>query len=114
MGRSVLSSNDNFLLFGANCTENTIPVQRFIRLLVAEISDIEKSSHTVYVNKSPVTVNFHFAELPNAFFWLGSFQILQSIFPPLQMLIMTVLKLLLVVFFRYWHNLESMELSIQT
>lgn len=79
VGRSVLSSNDNFLLFGANCTENTIPVQRFIRLLVAEISDIEKSSHTVYVNKYPVTVNFHFADFPNdmkmlAFFGWGVFK----------------------------------------
>ncbi|RUA06489.1 MAG: hypothetical protein DSY43_01895 [Gammaproteobacteria bacterium] len=65
VGRGVLSSNENFLLFGANCTENAIPVQRFIRVLVNEICDIEKSSYTVHVNTSAVTVKFHFAELPN-------------------------------------------------
>ena len=65
IGRGVLSSNENYLLFGANCTENSIPVQRFIKLLAADIKDIESTPHTINVNNSPVTVKFSFSELPN-------------------------------------------------
>ena len=65
IGRGVLSSNENFLLFGANFTGNSIPVQRFIKSLAADIKEIERTSYTITVNNSPVTVKFYFSELPN-------------------------------------------------
>ncbi|KXJ08300.1 hypothetical protein AC249_AIPGENE19556 [Exaiptasia diaphana] len=65
IGRGVLSSNENFLLFGANCTENSVPVKGFLKKLYAEIIEIENSSYTVTVNNSPVVVKFYFSELPN-------------------------------------------------
>jgi hypothetical protein len=65
VGRGILSSNENFLLFGANCSENSVAVSRFIQSLMVEVSDIESSTYSVNVNGSPVDVQFHFAELPN-------------------------------------------------
>ena len=38
IGRGVLSSNENYLLFGANCKEDCIPVLHFFKKLVSDIS----------------------------------------------------------------------------
>ena len=37
IGHGVLSSNENFLLFGANCAENCLPVKRFLGKLITDI-----------------------------------------------------------------------------
>ncbi len=60
-----MSSNENYLLFGANCAENCVPVQRFVAQLMIEISEIEKQAFPIIVNGTTVTVKFHVAELPN-------------------------------------------------
>lgn len=60
-----MSSNENYLLFGANCVENCVPVQRFIAKLMIEIAEIEKQSFTININGTNVSVKFHVAELPN-------------------------------------------------
>ena len=41
IGKGVLSSNENFLLFGANCSENCLPVKRFLGKLMTDIKKIE-------------------------------------------------------------------------
>lgn len=41
IGQGVLSSNENFLLFGANCNESCIPVKRFLQKLLVDIKRIE-------------------------------------------------------------------------
>ena len=69
IGRGVLSNNENYLLFGANCSENCIAVQKYIKLLLSEIQDIEKNIFSCKFRGSAglVTVNvkFQIAELPN-------------------------------------------------
>ncbi|CAB4003764.1 Hypothetical predicted protein [Paramuricea clavata] len=65
IGRGVLSSNENYLLFGANCRESCIVVQRFIKMLLTDIRDIEKSVMTCSHNGQQVNVKFSFTELPN-------------------------------------------------
>lgn len=65
IGRGVLSSNDNFLLFGANCKEDCVPVSRFLMKLVTDISEIEKNTYSVDCNGVSVDVKFCFSELPN-------------------------------------------------
>ena len=65
IGKAVLSSNENYLLFGANCAENCVPVQRFVARLVIEIAEIEKQAFPINVNGTTVSVKFHVAELPN-------------------------------------------------
>ena len=65
LGNGILSSNENYLLFGANCSENCLPVQRFIKQLMVEIVEIEKKAFPIYVNETTVDVKFKIAELPN-------------------------------------------------
>jgi hypothetical protein len=65
-GKAFLSSNENFLLFGANCSENCIPVSRFLKKLHQDIQDIEKKTFSIQFNDNKfVDVKFVFAELPN-------------------------------------------------
>jgi len=47
LGRGVLSSNENFILFGGNCKEDRVPVSRFLKKVVHDISDLEKTNFTV-------------------------------------------------------------------
>jgi hypothetical protein len=69
IGRGILSSTENYLLFGANCSENCIPVERYIKLLLSDIERIEKNTFpcTYSGPDGPVTVNvkFKIGELPN-------------------------------------------------
>lgn len=69
IGRGILSSSENYLLFGANCAESCVPVQRYVKMLVSDIHRIEKSTFSCsYVGSDgPVTVNvkFRIGELPN-------------------------------------------------
>lgn len=44
IGRGVLSSDDNFLLFGANCSEKCTPAQRFLKKLQQDILAIENTT----------------------------------------------------------------------
>ena len=67
---NVLSSNENRLLFGANCTETCLPLQRFIKILVADIAVIEQQSFPCTLKTSSgdirtVNVRFQVSELPN-------------------------------------------------
>lgn len=69
IGHGILSSNENHLLFGANCSENCVPVQRYIKLLLADIQSIEQKAFPCRYNghEGEVTINvqFRIAELPN-------------------------------------------------
>ena len=69
IGRGILSSNKNHLLFGANCSENCIRVKRYIKLLLADIQSIEQTVFPCKYNghEGEVTINveFRIAELPN-------------------------------------------------
>ena len=69
IGRGILNSNENHLLFGANCSENCIPVKRYIKLLLADIQSIEQTVFPCKYNghEGEVTINveFRIAELPN-------------------------------------------------
>ncbi len=47
IGQGVLSSNDNFLLFGANCTENCLLVKRFLGKLMSDIKRIQSYSYSI-------------------------------------------------------------------
>jgi hypothetical protein len=65
LGKGVLSSNDNYLLFAANCSESCIPVSRFIQKLTVEIAEIQEQVFPINVNGIMVNVKFCIAELPN-------------------------------------------------
>ena len=63
--RGVLSSNENYLLFGANCSENSKPVERFLNHLAREIDTVENKTYVLTHNGQSVNVKFYIAELPN-------------------------------------------------
>ena len=65
LGKGVLSSHDNYLLFGANCSESCSTVGRFIQKLMLDIGKIEKQSFPVRVKETEVIVKFCISELPN-------------------------------------------------
>ena len=65
IGQGILSSNENFLLFGANCTENCLPVTRFVAKILTDIQHIEKTIYPIVCNDTTINVKFVFSELPN-------------------------------------------------
>ncbi len=65
IGKGVLSNTENFLLFGANCKKNCMPVIRFINRLMTDIGRIESATYTLTCKGSPVIVKFYISELPN-------------------------------------------------
>ena len=66
IGRGVLSSNENFLIFGANCSENGLPVKRYIKFLLSEIKTLQQRTFPIAINDNVnVNVKFIIAELPN-------------------------------------------------
>lgn len=65
IGKSILSSNENYLLFGANCSENCVPVERFISKLMSDIQHLTITIYPVMCKGEPVQVKFVIEELPN-------------------------------------------------
>jgi hypothetical protein len=65
IGRGVLSSNENFLIFGANCSENATPVLRYINFLLSEIKTVQQETFAIATNTDTIDVKFKISELPN-------------------------------------------------
>ena len=61
----MLISNENFLLFGANCSENCLPVTRFLKSLVPRIQKVESTTYSISCESETINVKFEIAELPN-------------------------------------------------
>ena len=60
-GKKILSSNENFLIFGTNCSEDSPPVLRFVKHLQSEMVCIENEVYFIMGRE----VKFRFAEFPN-------------------------------------------------
>ena len=61
VGKRFLSSDDNFLIFGANCSKSCLAVERYITKLVSDVAYLESKAFTV----DGKTVKFEFARIPN-------------------------------------------------
>ena len=61
----MLSSNENFLLFGANCAENCLLVKRFLGKLMTDIKRIQSSSYSILAKGESIDVKFVFTEMLN-------------------------------------------------
>ncbi|CAB4042923.1 Hypothetical predicted protein, partial [Paramuricea clavata] len=61
IGHKILSSEENFLIFGSNCSETSPAVAKYISMITKEIEDIEKASFNI----NNMVIKFKFAELPN-------------------------------------------------
>ena len=84
--KRVCSPAENFLLFGANCSEDSEPVRRYVNLLREEMTAIEKTSYPLEVDGQQVSVTFQFELLPNDMKYLafigGELPISASYFSP--------------------------------
>ena len=60
IGRGVLSSNENFLLFGGNCKEDCFPLRRFIEQLVKDIDELENTTYHVNYKGNSVNVKLRY------------------------------------------------------
>ena len=65
IGQGILSSKENYLVFGANCSENCLPVSRFIFKLISDIQHVSNTTYSVSCKGQPVLVKFVVGELPN-------------------------------------------------
>ena len=85
-GKRVCSSGENFLLFGANCSEDCEPVSRYVTMLKGQMTQIEKKTYPIQVNGKEVVLSFKFELLPNDMKYLaflaGELSISTSYFSP--------------------------------
>lgn len=66
IGQGVLSSSENFLLFGANCNESCVPVRRFVLQLIKDIDKIQLTTYHIECNDgSSRDIKFVLSEFPN-------------------------------------------------
>lgn len=65
IGRGVFSSNENYFLFGVNCKEDCILVVCFLKKVVSDISDLEKSIFFLDCNGIFIDVKFKILEFLN-------------------------------------------------
>ena len=61
VGHKILSSEDNFLIFGSNCSEQSTAVRRYISMIAKEMKEIEKGLFRF----GDTIIRFRFAEFPN-------------------------------------------------
>ena len=61
IGHRILSSDDNFLIFGSNCSEESAVVKKYISMISKQIVEIEQTTFSIN-NKN---IKFRFSELPN-------------------------------------------------
>lgn len=82
----VCSHAENFLLFGANCSEDCEPVHRYVTLLRKEMTAIEGNYYSLEVEGKQVSVSFQFELFPNDMKYLaflgGELTISASYFSP--------------------------------
>ena len=85
-GQRVCSSAENFLLIGANCSEDCEPVRRYVVLLERQMTEIEGKMFLVEIDGKEKFVSFQFELLPNDMKYLaflgGELSISASYFSP--------------------------------
>ena len=85
-GKRVCSSGENFLLFGANCSEDCEPVRRYVAMLKEQMTEIEGKPYPIQVNGKETLLSFTFELLPNDMKYLtflgGELSISASYFSP--------------------------------
>ena len=65
IGKRVVSSSENFLLFGANVKENGVAVRRYISFMLSQLKTLENEVYTVTVPGKEYFIEFKVELLPN-------------------------------------------------
>lgn len=58
VGKGIVSSSKNYLVFGSNAKENGLLFRRYVQKLISDIKIFEKEQFAVVVNEKPVLVEF--------------------------------------------------------
>ena len=64
-GQRICSRDENFLLLGANCSEDCMPIKRYVLKLCEDIKVIEQKTFSVTVDGEPCNLSFSFDLFPN-------------------------------------------------
>ena len=64
-GQRICSRDENFLLLGANCSEDCMPIKRYVLKLCEDIKVIEQKTFSVTVDGEPCNISFSFDLFPN-------------------------------------------------
>jgi len=90
VGQRIASSSENFLLFGGNVDESSLPVRNFIKKMVIDLRYLESQVFEVLVDNIPHKIEFTLSELPNDMkmlcFLAGELSAQQPTSVPLEML----------------------------
>ena len=85
-GKRVCSSEENFLLLGANCSEDCEPVRRYVTMLKEQMTEIEGKTYPIQFDGKEIVLSFKFELLPNDMKYLaflgGELSISASYFSP--------------------------------
>ena len=85
-GKHVCSSEENFLLFGANCSEDYEPVCRYVTVLKEQMTEIKGKTYPTQFDGKDIVLSFQFELLPNYMKYLaflgGELSISASYFSP--------------------------------
>ena len=85
-GKRVCSSGENFLLLGANCSEDCEPVRRYVTMLKEQMTEIEGKTYPIQFDGKEIVLSFKFELLPNDMKYLaflgGELSISASYFSP--------------------------------
>ena len=85
-GKRVCSSEENFLLLGANCSEDCEPVRRYVTMLKEQMTEIERKTYPTQIDGKETVLSFKFELLPNDMKYLaflgGELSISASYFSP--------------------------------
>ena len=65
VGKRIMSSTENYLVFGANVDECSVVARRFVAMAVKDISYLESQVFEIDLGKERTLVEFFLGELPN-------------------------------------------------
>ena len=65
IGKRIASSAENFLIFGANVSEDAKLVQRYVLNLISDIKHLESKTFTTTITEEEVKFEFRLGELPS-------------------------------------------------
>ena len=65
VGKRIMSSAENYLVFGANVDECSVVARRFVAMAIKDISYLESQVFEIDLGKERILVEFFLGELPN-------------------------------------------------
>lgn len=65
VGQRLMSSKENFTVFGANCDEKSVAVLRYVKQVLIDFRYLENNIFPINIGENTFKIEFKIAELPN-------------------------------------------------